>query len=89
MNSLLFLAVGAAILMLGAIKHNKTVHGFLDKYSRKTQYLPQVVSVLIISSQISELLKVLEHDTIVNVVTALFILALIVATRPGTESELH
>lgn len=89
MNSLLFLGIGAGIMIIGAMRNSAKVKRALKHYSSRTKYLPQAISMLVLSSQISELLRAIEHVSIVNVVAALFLLAIIAATTSGTESELR
>ena len=86
---MMFLILGAGVLVLAAIRNNKKLHIALAKHHKQNRFLPQAVSLLIISAQVSELIKVVEHVTIVNVAAAIFLLAILVATRSGTESELH
>lgn len=89
MNSLLFLCVGAAVLVVAAVKNNSRLHSVLKKRAGKTgQMLPQAISMLIITAQISELVKVVEHVSVVNVVAALFLLAILAATKSGTEGQM-
>lgn len=87
-NSFLLLAVGAFVLVAGAVRNNNKVHSALTKHLG-THYLPQAVTMLIVTAQISELIRVIEHVSIVNVVAALFLLSIVVATKSGTESELR
>jgi len=89
MNSLLFLMVGAGVLVLVAVKNNSQVHSLLKKHSNQVGYLPKAISLLAITAQIPELVKVLEHVSLIHVVTSLFLLAILMATKSGTESELH
>lgn len=89
MNSLLFPMVGAGVVALVAVKNTHQVHGLMKKHSHTVGYLPKAISMLAITAQIPELIKVLEHVSLVNVVTSLFLLAILVATKSGTESELH
>jgi hypothetical protein len=89
MNSLLFLMVGAGVVVLVAVKNNTEVHSLLKKHSKKVGYLPKAISMLAITAQIPELAKVLEHVSLIHVATSLFLLAILVATKSGTESELH
>jgi hypothetical protein len=89
MTSLLFLCVGASVLVLAAIKSNAKLHIALKKYSGPSHFLPRAITMLVITSQLAELVKVMEHVSVTKVVAALFLLAIVLATRSGTESELH
>jgi len=89
MNSLLFLLVGAGVMVLVTIQNNSKVHSVLKKHHGQVGYLPKAISMLAITAQIPELIKVLEHVSLIHVVTSLFLLAILVATKSGTESELR
>ena len=89
MNSLLFLGIGAAAAVLGAMKNSAAVRKALPKSKAPVRFLPQAVSLLVITAQISELAKVIEHISIVHVAAALFLLAIVIAGKAGTEGELH
>lgn len=88
MNALLFLTAGAGIIMVGAIKDSASLKQTLGKHSRTFRLLPQAVTLLILGAQFSELLKIIEHLSIVNLVAALLLLAIVAAAKSGTESEL-
>ncbi|HYV33747.1 MAG TPA: hypothetical protein VE973_02775 [Candidatus Limnocylindria bacterium] len=89
MSSLLFLVVGAGVFVIGAARHSGKVRSAVKKHSGKLSLLPQAISLLVISVQIPELLKVVEHVSPANVAGALFLLAILVASKSGTEGELH
>jgi hypothetical protein len=89
MDSLLFLGTTVVVLVLWSLQSSSKLHQALGKHADKTKLLPHAFSMLIISAQISELLKVIEHASVTNVVGAFFLLAIIAATRPGTQGELH
>lgn len=86
MTLLLVLGV-LAIVGVGYYQTNK-LHRFLDKHKSKTKHLPRAIGLLITVAQISELSRVVEHISIVHVAAALFLLAVLLATRSGAESEL-
>ncbi len=83
---ILFLGIGLTALF--AVR-------FLQKKPSSTKpeavraMLPHAVSMLIVTAQISELVKVVEHVTVVNMTAALLLLTVMVATKTGTEGELH
>ena len=87
MNSLLFLAVTAGIVVLAAARSNAKVRAVLKKHSGKVNVMPRAISALILTAQLSELLKMLDHATIVNVTGSLFLLAILAAAKSGTEGE--
>ena len=87
MNSLLFLGVGATVMLLMAAKDNAKVKNVLKRHSSATWYLPRTISMLIVAAQVSELAKIVEHVSIVHIVAALFLVSILAATKSGTESE--
>ncbi len=86
---LTFLIVVAGLLVVLAARESKKLRKALSKHKTKTRLLPQTVSLLVICAQVSELLKVLDHVTLTNVATTLFLLAILAAGKSGTESELY
>jgi uncharacterized membrane protein YdcZ (DUF606 family) len=88
MNSLMFLCFGAGIFMVMAVKYNSQVQRVVKTHGTKTKMLSKVVGALFLSAQVSELAKVVEHVSMVNLVAAFFLLAIMLAAKSGTESEL-
>ena len=88
MNSLLFLCLGAGLSVLAAVKNSAGLHSAINKHSAKIRVLPKAIGLLIITAQVSELVKVVEHVSLANMVAALFLLAIVLAAKSGTESEL-
>lgn len=85
----LFLMLAALSLgLLGAIK---SANSLRNKLSQKVpvKQLHTTVTVLIVTAQISELVKMIEHISIVNISAALFLLVIVLAAKSGTEGELH
>ena len=89
MNSLLFLSVGLGLVLLVAVRDSSRVKGQLKTRFVKTRYLPHAISMLVLTAQISELVKAIEHVSPVTIIAALFLLGIMVALKSGTESELH
>jgi hypothetical protein len=87
MDSFLFLAVGAGVVVLAAMRESKKTQGWLQKHSGKVNALPKAISVLILTAQLSELLKMIANISVVNVVASLFLLAILAAAKSGTEGE--
>jgi len=86
----LFLLAGIAIVAISwAMERHEKLQAVLAKHKTKTQYLPKAIGMLMMTAQVSELMRVVEHITIVNLAAALLLLAIIVATKAGTEEELH
>src|SRR5690348_3424956 len=82
----LFLIAGIAVVMLlGSYRHTKQLKDELLKKVPTTQYLPKTISMLLLTAQVSELLKMIENTTIVTVSAALLLLAIVAATRSGTN----
>lgn len=86
---LTFLMVAAGLLVVLAARECKKLRKALAKHRGKTRTLPKAVSLFVITMQVSELLKTLDHVTITNVATTLFLLAILAAAKSGTESELY
>ena len=85
--TLLVLMGGMAVVMLvGARSETQQLKATLVRKLPPTQYLPKAVSMILIAAQVSELLKMVEHVTIVHVVAALLLLTIVVASRSGTET---
>jgi hypothetical protein len=87
--TLFLLVCIAAVAALSAIKQHGKLQAVLAKRKATTQYLPKAIGMLVLTAQVSELVRVVEHVTIVNLAAALLLLAIIVATKTGTEGELH
>ena len=86
---LTFLITAAGLLVVLAARESKKLRKALAKHKTKTRLLPQVISLFVVSAQVSELLKMLDHVTITNVAATLFLLAILVASKSGTENELY
>ena len=83
----LFLLLGAAAWALShAFSHTAKLKPMLQSRT-VTNHFPLVVQMLGIAVQTGELVRVVQHATIVNVAGALLILALVLATRTGTETH--
>jgi hypothetical protein len=87
--TLFLLVVIACVAVVSAIKQHGKFQAVLAKRKATAQYLPQAIGMLVLTAQVSELVRVVEHVTIVNLAAALLLLAIIVATKTGTEGELH
>jgi hypothetical protein len=85
MTLLILLGLVALVMVGVSFKTNSKVQKFLDKHNQK-QYLPKAISMLILTAQVSELIRVVEHTNFVNITAALMLLAIVVATkRSGSE----
>jgi hypothetical protein len=86
MTIVLVLMGGVAVVMLVCARsETMQLKAVLSKKLPPTQYLPKAVSMILIVAQLSELLKMVEHVSIVHVAAALLLLTMVVATRSGTE----
>ncbi|MDR3643360.1 MAG: hypothetical protein P4L74_07100 [Candidatus Doudnabacteria bacterium] len=86
MNSLLFLLAAAGIVVLASIRENRKLRQKLNP-RKLPSLLPKALTLLIVSAQLSELLKVVSQASVVHLVAALFLLAMVSAVQSGTESE--
>jgi len=97
MDSLLFLGLVAGAMLLFAVRQNTKVRAKLSRHAKKLGFLPKAISVLILVAQLTELLKMMDHLSIVSATGSLFLLAIMGATKssaeeiaandPGTEGE--
>ena len=65
------------------------VQAKLRKHKAVSHYVPKAVGALILTAQVSDLVKVVEHVSIVNFVGALLLLAIVAGTKSGTEGGIH
>jgi hypothetical protein len=87
--TLFLLVIIAVVAVVSAIERHSKLQSALAKRKTAAQYLPKAIGMLVLTAQVSELVRVVEHVTIVNLAAALLLLAIIVATKTGTEGELH
>lgn len=87
MDSLLLTGLVAGVMVLFAMRQSASVKAIIKNHSAKISVLPKAVSVLILVAQISELVKMLDHVSIVNVTASLFLLAIMSAAKSGTEGQ--
>ena len=91
MNSLLFLCALASVLVLAALNESGKLQKTLRKRAGKTNanHWAHAISMLVLTVQIGEMVKVIEHVSVVNLAAAFLLLAIAVAARSGTGSESH
>ena len=89
MNSLLFLGLCAGVIVLAGMQQSNKVRAVLKQHSAKISAVPKMVSVLILTAQISELIKMIDHVSIVNVTASLFLLVIMIAAKSGTYEIGH
>ena len=78
------LIVAAGVYLHARANVNPTV----AKKAFKT-HIPRAISALILTAQFSELVKVVQHVSIVNFSAAVLLLAVLAATQSGTEEGIH
>jgi hypothetical protein len=88
MATFIFVLAGLAGLTMAAnaISHTRRVKTVLAK-TQSRNHLPTMVSALILTVQFSELLRVIDHASVTHIVGALLVLAVMLATKAGTEGE--
>jgi hypothetical protein len=84
--NLFLMGIVAVVALLSSVGHTNKLHRFLNKRAMGTQVVPKAITMLVMTAQVSELVKVVEHVSIVNVSAALMLLAIIIATKSGTEN---
>ncbi len=81
----LFLSLGAAALIVAhGVSSTRRLKAVLNTKTVQNHF-PLIVQVLCVAVQAGELVRVVEHASAVNIITAMFILALVVAVRPGQD----
>jgi hypothetical protein len=84
---LVLLCVAGFAMAVGAFKNTRHVRAALAKTHART-HLPRVISTLVLTIQFGELMKVIDHVSVTHIVGALLLLAVVIATKAGTEGEL-
>lgn len=84
---ILLSALTVVLVLTVGIRHTAAMHRTIVKHVSKG-HISQAVSALLVTAQLSEVTRVLQHVTLVHMVISVFILAMILATK-GTEAELH
>lgn len=84
----LYLLVGSGLLiLLFGFRHQTKTMQNVAKHIPGKAYLPKAVHVTIVATQLYELVLVVEHASLVTLVAAVFLLAIIGATKSGTEEH--
>ena len=87
-TTLVLLGTIAIVAIVLAKKQTNNLHKALSKLPRN-DVLPKAITMLVLTAQVSELVRVVQHLDIVTVSAALMLLVIIVATKQGTEGEPH
>lgn len=88
-NHLLFLLVAAIVFVIFAARENNKFRSVLQRKPKTLNLLPKAITLLVVTAQASELVKIIEHVSLPHIIVALFLLAVISALKSGTESELY
>lgn len=80
---LLGLIAFAGVLL--ARRGNRRVQRLMKQPARR--YLPQAISMLVLTAQITELIRVVQHLSIVTVSAALMLFVIVAADKQGTEGR--
>ena len=83
--ALLLMFIGAGLMLLSSVWHNRKLNQVLVPKPLQ-KHLPRAISLLVVVSQLPELVRMLEKVTIVHAVAALMLLALVAA---NSSSETH
>ena len=84
----MFGIVGAVALVSGAVRNDLRLKRVLKAHSSASQYLPKAISLLVVTAQLSELVRTVDNVSIVRITAALFLFAIVAATTQGQKSEL-
>jgi hypothetical protein len=87
MGTLLFLGIVAVAVIWSAAHATSKVNRFVAKKIGHAPFISKTIGLLIVTAQVSELVRAIEHTSIVSIAAALLLLAIVVATRSGTEGE--
>lgn len=90
MTIFVLLLIGVALVMLvSAFKNSHQVRKVLTNHRTTRNFLPRAISMLVLTAQISELVKAVEHVSVVNVVAVLLLMAVWSAGKSGVEDEVR
>lgn len=87
---ILFLVIGGGIVfvaVLQSVAHTKRVSRLLQSKTVR-HHFPLSIQLLVLLTEAGQLTKVVEHVSVVSLVAALLLLAILIATRSGTEVHL-
>ena len=85
---ILFLTIGiAAGFVVHAILRAPKLQNSLPTQAMK-KHFPIAVQTVVLVAQAGELVNVVEHVSLVNIIAVLLLLTMVLATRSGTENVL-
>lgn len=79
------LGLAAGLVFYVSFKETLKSKAYVAKKLANAKILPKGISMLLVAAQLTELVRVIEHATIVTVFAAAFLLAVAVASRSETE----
>lgn len=79
------LGLAAGLMLFVSFKKTLNAKAYVAEKLANAKILPKGISMLLVAAQLIELVRVMEHATIVTVFAAAFLLALAVASRSETE----
>ncbi len=81
---ILFLIVGTgAVVLACAVRHTSKLRAAVTQGAKA--HTPTAISAIVLMVQASELVSVVQHATLVNLSAAGLLLAIMLATKSGTE----
>ncbi len=87
MDPLYLLAGSGLLMLLFGFRHQTKTMQSVAKHIPGKAYLPKTLHVAIVATQLYELVLVVEHASLVTLVAAIFLLAVISASKSGTEEH--
>lgn len=88
MDPLYLLGFGALLMLGFGLRHQTQMARKITKrLAGRKPLLPKAVHVLIIATQLYELMLVIEHASLVTLAAALLLLAVVTASKSGTEDH--
>jgi hypothetical protein len=82
------LLVGFALIgVMAAFRDSGKIKKALSQKVPYVKLVPKAIGTIVITVQFSELVKTVEHISVVSVSAGLLLLAVLLATKAGTEGE--
>ncbi len=86
MNPLFILGIGGVLMLLyGFRRQTQTAQKITNRISSQNQFVPKILHVAIVATQLYELVLVVEHASFVTLSGAIMLFAIVTASRTGTE----
>ena len=87
MDPLYLLGFGALLMFVFGYRHQTKMMRSVAKRIPGKAYLPRALHVAIIATQLYELVLVVEHASLVTLAAGVMLLAIVTATKSGTEGR--